>query len=157
MFQQLHQLAQSCASLTLLITSASATEMTITVIPKSKKDNEEAALATPLQLTATPEEFAEGFVNALTSYTDSRGSLADQVEATKTILEAAKNESAKKATKQIAKPATNQVEVKAGTNGDDDNDEDEVGGANPEDDEAQTSTDSESNSAATVTPLNLWG
>lgn len=157
MFQQLHQLAQSCSSLTLLITSASPTEMTITVIPKSDKDNDEAALATPLQLTATPQELDEGFVNVLTSYTDTRGSLVEQVEATKTILESAKKESEKKATKVLAKPVGKAKEIKAAGDGDDDDDDVQPGGEATSSDEASGATESDNNSTDAVTTKNLWG
>lgn len=156
MFQQLHQLAQSCSSLTLLITAGSTTEMTITIIPKSDKDNDEGALATPLQLTATPQELEEGFVGALTSYTDSRGSLAEQVEATKTILESAKKESEKKATKVIAKPAAKGKEVKAADPGGDDDDHTDDEATSSDAATSSTDSDNQSTTAGAGTD-NLWG
>jgi PRTRC genetic system protein E len=97
MFEELFALATS-ASLTMTISADhKAGRMTINVIPRPSKDADEPALAKALSLTATPQEFDEGFVAALQGYREVRQSLADQVEATKEVLEAAKLASVKKA------------------------------------------------------------
>lgn len=98
MFQELFSLAAG-ASLTLTLSADAKTgRMTINVIPRPHKDGDEPALAKALSLTATPQEFDEGFVAALRGYREARQSLADQVEATREVLEAAKQASVKKAT-----------------------------------------------------------
>ena len=71
--------------------------------PRPYKDGDEPALAKALSLTATPQEFDEGFVAALQGYREARQSLADQVEATREVLEAAKLASVKKAADANAK------------------------------------------------------
>lgn len=97
MFEELFALATS-ASLTLTISADHKTgRMTINVIPRPNKDADEPALTKALSLTATPQEFDDGFVAALQGYREVRQSLADQVEATREVLEAAKLASVKKA------------------------------------------------------------
>lgn len=97
MFEELFTLASS-ASLTMTISAdPKAGRMTINVIPRPNKDADEPALTKALSLTATPQEFDEGFVVALHGYRETRQSLADQVEATKEVLEAAKLASVRKA------------------------------------------------------------
>jgi hypothetical protein len=94
MFKELYAIATG-ATLAMLISADEKTgRLTISVLPKPKKDLQEAALTKDLTLTATPEEFIE------------------QAEATKEVLDAAKTASAKKAgeavskaAKQIAKPS----------------------------------------------------
>ena len=49
----------------------------------------EPALAQPLSLTATPQEFDTGFIDALRGFREVRQSLAQQAEATKEVIEAA--------------------------------------------------------------------
>ena len=98
MFQELFSLAAG-ASLTLTLSADAKTgRMTINVIPGPYKDGDEPALAKALSLTATPQEFDEGFVAALRGYREARQSLAEQVEATREVLEAAKLASVRKAT-----------------------------------------------------------
>ena len=97
MFEELFALA-SHATLTLIVSADAASgRMTVSVIPKPKDDNGEAALRQPLSLTATPHEFDAEFLDALRDYREVRASLADQAAATKEVLEAAKSASVKKA------------------------------------------------------------
>lgn len=106
MFEELFALA-SHATLTLIVSADAASgRMTVSVIPKPKDDNGEAALRQPLSLTATPQEFDAGFLDALRDYREVRASLADQAAATKEVLEAAKSASVKKASEAASKPAT---------------------------------------------------
>jgi PRTRC genetic system protein E len=97
MFEELFALAAG-ASLTLTISADPKTgRMTINVIPRPNKDADEPALTKALSLSATPQEFDEGFVAALRGYREARQSLTDQVEATKEVLEAARAAAVKKA------------------------------------------------------------
>lgn len=103
MFQELFALTAG-ASLTLTISADhKAGRMTVNVIPRPNKDADEPALTKALSLTATPQEFDDGFVAALQDYREVRQSLADQVEATKEVLEAAKAASVKKAAEASTK------------------------------------------------------
>jgi PRTRC genetic system protein E len=89
MFEELFALATS-ATLTMVLSADEKTgRMTINVIPKPKKDVDEAALTKALSLTATPAEFDAGFVDVLKGYREVRQSLAEQAEATQEVLQAA--------------------------------------------------------------------
>lgn len=78
--------------------------MSVVVVPVIK-NAADAALTTPLALSATPAELDEGFAQALAGVSAARQSLAEQAEATKSILEAAKSSQSSKATKALAKAA----------------------------------------------------
>ncbi len=105
MFEELHALATG-ATLTMIVSADEKTgRMTVHVIPKPKKDVDEAALTKALSLTATPQEFDAGFVEALRGYREVRHSLAEQAEATKEVLEAAKQASVKRAGDAASKAA----------------------------------------------------
>lgn len=118
MFEELHALALS-ATLTMIVSADEKTgRMTVHVIPKPKKDVDEPALTKALSLTATPQELDAGFVDALRGYREVRHSLAEQVEATKEVLEAAKLASVKKAgdaASKAAKPAASTRNTPAAT------------------------------------------
>lgn len=103
MFQELYALAAT-ATLTMIVSADDQTgKLTVSVLPKPKKDLGEIVLTKDLTLTATPKDFDAGFVQALRSYREVRASLTEQAEATKEVLEAAKSASAKKATEAITK------------------------------------------------------
>lgn len=105
MFQALHELATS-TELHLTIT-AQGDDLRVVVLPKPK-DGANAALSTPLALTASPAELNEKFVATLSSYTASRKSLEETLEETTNFIEAAKQaakEAAKKSTTTPAKQA----------------------------------------------------
>ena len=105
MFKELYTLA-SAATLTMIVSADEKTgRLTVSVLPKPKKDMGEAALLKDLTLTATPEEFDAGFVETLRGYREKRQSLTEQAEATNEVLEAAKSASAKKAAEAISKAA----------------------------------------------------
>jgi len=108
MFEELFALACS-ATLTMTVSADEKSgRLTVNVIPKPRQDAGEAALTQPLSLTATPQEFDAGFVEALRGYREVRHSLAEQAEATKEVLEAAKQASVKKAgdaASKASKPA----------------------------------------------------
>jgi PRTRC genetic system protein E len=150
MFQELQALIQSSESIVLTMAKASEGRITVTVLPKSKQDANEPKLATPLQLTGTPEELDQEFGTLLTSYTEIRATLAEQAEATETILNEAKKASEKKATKAIAKPAAN-TESKGPEKSGEETPDDENGSndSKPETPDAEQ--------PAAVDSDNLWG
>ena len=103
MFEELFALACS-ATLTMAVSADEKSgRLTVNVIPKPRQDAGEAALAQPLSLTATPQEFDAGFIEALRGYREVRQSLAQQAEATKEVIEAAKAASVKKASDATVK------------------------------------------------------
>ncbi|HEY0847323.1 MAG TPA: PRTRC system protein E [Noviherbaspirillum sp.] len=108
MFTELYALATT-ATLTMVVSAdEKCGRLTISVLPKPKKDMGEPALTKDLTLTATPEEFDAGFIAALRGYREKRTSLMEQAEATSEVLDAAKSASAKKATEAMtnaSKPA----------------------------------------------------
>ena len=109
MFKELFELARASGPLTIAVSADTPPgQMTVVVIPKSGDAKDEPALATPLSLTATPEEFDADFTSVLTSYQGQRQSLAEQVAATNEVLAAAREASVQKgskaATKALAKP-----------------------------------------------------
>lgn len=144
-FQKLHELAKRAGgSVTITVaTMADSGAMTVVVAPKGG-DKADPALATPLVLTATPQEFDApegGFLDALGRYDTNHKSLMDQAEATAEVLKAAKEAQVKKGatatskatTKPSAKPATATRPGDSDDNddGDDDGDGSE-GGSEPE-------------------------
>jgi len=105
MFTELYQLALG-ATLTMTVSADEKQgKLTINVIPKPKAESGEAALSTPLTLTAAPEEFDADFVAALAGFRVAHTSLAQQALVTKELLDAAKNASAKKGTGAVARAA----------------------------------------------------
>jgi PRTRC genetic system protein E len=140
MFEQLYALATH-ATLTMIVSADEQTgRLTVNVIPKPRKDADEPALAQPLSLTATPQEFDAGFIDALSGYRETRLNLAQQAEATKAVLEAARAASVKKASQAAAKANTAKTTVAA---------KPAAGNATGADDEQKNSAPVE---AATATP-----
>ncbi len=123
MFRELYALATN-ATLTMIVSADEQTgKLTISVLPKPKKDLGELALTKDLTLTASPEDFDAGFLGALQGYRETRASLTAQAEATREVLAAAKSASAKKANEATAKVAKPTAEKSApsphaGNNGD---------------------------------------
>ena len=137
MFTELYALATT-ATLSLMISADEKRgTLTISVMPKPKKDAGEPVLTKDLTLTAAPAEFDDGFVAALKGYREARTGLIEQAEATKEVLQAAKEAAAKKAaeaTTKASKPAT-KPSARASTT--DDQDE---SGPEEADSESQTTT-----------------
>lgn len=130
MFQALFPLLQQ-GQVTLVL-NANA-DGTITAMVSQKA---EGALATPLTLTATPDELDADFATVVGTFGQQRKSLAEQLEATNAILQAAEKASANKATKALSNPgkASTLVDKASGEADDDlvgdDNDEGDVAKSN---------------------------
>lgn len=105
MFEELFALACDATLAMTVSADEKAGLLTLNVIPRPKQDAGDAALTRPLSLTATPQEFDAGFIEALRGYRDVRRSLAQQAEATKEVIEAARTASVKKASEATAKAA----------------------------------------------------
>src|SRR4051812_39543956 len=111
MFKELYLLALG-ATLTVTISADEKQgRMTLNVIPKPKPDAGEPALSAPLTLTASPEEFDAGFVEALGRYRGARQSLAEQAQVTQELLDAAKAASVKKGTGAVAKASARHTQA----------------------------------------------
>ena len=107
MFKELFELARASGPLTMAVSADTPPgKMTVVVIPKSGDAKDEPALATPLSLTATPEELDADFTTVLASYRGQRQSLAEQVAATNEVLAAAREASVEKSSKAGSKAAT---------------------------------------------------
>jgi len=105
-FTELYELATTATLSMVISADEKRGTLTISVMPKPKKDLGEAALTKDLTLTATPAEFDGGFVAALSGYRQARAGLIEQAEATKEVLEAAKQAAAKKAAQAVTKAVT---------------------------------------------------
>ena len=140
MFTELYALATT-ATLSLVISADEKRGMlSISVMPKPKKDAGEPALTKDLTLTATPAEFDEGFVAALKGYREARAGLIEQAEVTKEVLQAAKEAAAKKAaaaTTKASKPAAKASTTLSSADDRDENEAEEAGNDSPTT-EAQT-------------------
>ncbi|MBP0624774.1 MULTISPECIES: PRTRC system protein E [Cupriavidus] len=104
MFTELAPLVRATDKVVLTL-SMIGDAMTVVVMPVIK-NAADAALTTPLSLTATPAELDAEFAATVTAVTASHRSLAEQAEATKSILDAAKSTQASKATKALTKAAS---------------------------------------------------
>jgi PRTRC genetic system protein E len=139
MFQELFELAKTTTLMMSVSADAGAGTLTLNIVPKHKGPSDAPALATPLSLTATPEEFERDFPACLTGYTATRASLVEQAAAANAVIEAAKQAQVEKASKAQSKPpatkaptpakaaqafvaASTAAQGEAGTEGDDDND-----------------------------------
>lgn len=135
MFTALQTLLATLAGITVSIVANADRTLTVCVIPKAKKEGGDAALNTPLNLTGTAEELDAEFANILTSYTNKRTSLSEQLAATEAILEASQKEATSKATKAVKKGGAKASETPAKPAGDDEDehqdDDDVVGSCTP--------------------------
>lgn len=127
MFQELVPLVAACDKVVLTLTMK-GDAMAVVVAPVVSKAAD-AALATPLALTASPVELDEGFAQAIALVSVSHRSLADQVEATASILNAATSAQSTKAQKALSKansqPVASSSDDEGRADGVDDNDEGE--------------------------------
>ncbi|ABF13099.1 conserved hypothetical protein (plasmid backbone) (plasmid) [Cupriavidus metallidurans CH34] len=122
MFTELVPLVRASDKVVITLTMQGDT-MSAVVMPVIK-NAADAALTTPVVLSATAAELDAEFANAVTSVTAAHRSLAEQAEATKSILDAAKTTQSSKATKALAKAASGSGSSDG--NDDDDNDAGEV-------------------------------
>lgn len=134
MFTELAPLVRAADKVVLTLTMT-GDAMTVVVMPVIK-NAADAALTTPLSLTATPAELDAEFAATLTGVTDAHRSLAEQAEATKSILDAAKSTQSSKATKALAKAAT-----PSGGAADDGDDDAEEGGSTAVDAKVEAKAD----------------
>jgi PRTRC genetic system protein E len=128
MFAELKTLLDSCSSVSIILANGTDDTVNVTVIPKVK-DGQNAVLSTPLALSGTLEDMDAEFAQIVSSYTAKRTSLSEQLEATQTILEAAKDDAAKglaesRKNKSLPKP---KMESSGSTGKDDDDDDDNKG------------------------------
>ena len=134
MFTELYELATTATLSMVISADEKRGTLTISVMPKPKKDMGEPALTKDLTLTATPAEFDGGFVAALISYREARAGLIEQAEATKEVLDAAKEAAAKKAaeaTTKASRPAAKLTATPPSAADQDDNDAEEAAGEAP--------------------------
>ena len=164
MFKELFELARASGPLTMAVSADTPPgKMTVVVIPKSGDAKDEPALATPLSLTATPEELDADFTTVLASYRGQRQSLAEQVAATNEVLAAAREASVEKSSKAGNKAATRALvkpnapaTTTAPTTGDEPDDDDGGDGPQAPSDRAGSATPLTSASAAAGAP-DLFG
>lgn len=105
MFQALKQLLATSGEIKLTV-RADGDKLKVVVIPTTTDAKSEIALARPLVMCGTAEELDLGFLDAIQGFAATRSSLAEQVEATNTILKEAAQAQAKKATtRSTVKPA----------------------------------------------------
>jgi len=133
-FTELYELATTATLSMVISADEKRGTLTISVMPKPKKDCGEAALTKDLTLTATPAEFDGGFVAALSGYRQARAGLIEQAEATKEVLDAAKEATAKKAaeaTTKASRPAAKPTATPPSAADQDDNDAEEATGEGP--------------------------
>jgi PRTRC genetic system protein E len=150
MFTELYALATTATLSMVISADEKRGTLTISVMPKPKKDIGESALTKDLTLTATPAEFDSGFVAALNGYRETRAALIEQAEATKEVLQAAKEAAAKKAAEATTKASKPATKPSAKSPGADDHNED---------DEQDADGESQTDAAQTTggTQPNLFG
>lgn len=159
LFKKLAGLLAGNTAVTLLVTG-NEEAMTVTVIPKPSKTGEGMeGLATPLALTGSAAELDAEFCDLLEKFSNQRLSLAEQLEATTTVLEAAKRASAEKAAKAVAKSAksaTTKVAPVAGSSCGASCGDDETGGDGEDDGEGGTTAEAVGQQAQTTPSSNLF-
>jgi PRTRC genetic system protein E len=126
MFSELYALATTATLSMVISADEKRGTLTISVMPKPKKDFGESALTKDLTLTATPAEFDAGFVAALNGYRETRAALSEQAEATKEVLQAAKDAAAKKAAEATTKASRPTAKPSAKPASADDHDDDDA-------------------------------
>jgi len=129
--------------------------MKVVVMPKAEKGSN-LALAQPLALAATPQELDSGFIGTLMEFGASRTGLKEQVAVTATILSAAQQSEAGKATKALqSKGSKPEPKSEAVGNDGEDNLGDDMGdgtGNDILDEGAPASTTAPATSSAPPTP-----
>lgn len=103
MFNQINAIVRASGPVTLKVFPGNDGTLKVCFTP-SGDPSKEKALLQPLLLVATPQELNEGFADALNSYQTSRTSLEEQVKATTTLMEAAKQKQSKKGISSLKSP-----------------------------------------------------
>jgi PRTRC genetic system protein E len=106
MFTAMKPLLDQCVFVSITLVAGSDGTLSVTVTPKAK-EGQDVRLSQPLALTATFEELDEGFTQAVLDHAGIRKTVAEQLEATKTILEAVKQDAAKSVADARKKPSKN--------------------------------------------------
>lgn len=120
MFTELAPLVRATDKVVITL-SMTGDAMSVVVMPVIK-NAADAALTTPVSLTAMPAELDAEFATTITAVTDAHRSLAEQAEATKSILDAAKTTQSSKATKALAKAASSSNEGSSSESDEEDDD-----------------------------------
>ena len=102
MFKELAPIVATGTNLCIMLTGAPDGQLMVTILPQTK-DGQSAALATPLSVTATPDELDAELPAVLTSYVSHRTTLAETLDNVKTIMEAAGKTAMDAATKSVGK------------------------------------------------------
>ncbi|MDK9702422.1 MAG: PRTRC system protein E [Sulfuritalea sp.] len=140
MFKSILPLLAGCTSLSLIIVPGDNDELTVSVIPLLDKESKVPPVVnTSICLTDTAEELDVHFADLVAKHSAVRASLMEQLEASTSIMEAAKKDAEAKAAgamKKAAKPVAPKpgAAPASGSGNDDDN-----GGAQGSD-TAQTAT-----------------
>lgn len=125
MFQELVPLVKASDKVVITL-SMKGDDMTVVVAPTVSKPDD-AALVAPIALTATPAELDAEFANAIGGVTQARQGLAEQVESTKAVIQAATAAQSSKATKALTKSNRTTPKLPAPkSEGTDDDDDDGV-------------------------------
>lgn len=128
-FSTIKALLASNKAVSILLSEGAGNNLSVTIIPTPKGDGKDAALATPLNLTATAEELDAEFPGLLNRFTAATRSLEEQMASTEAVLKAAAQASAGEAAKAISKAAAPAVKVPP--TGCDDDDGDDAGSTAP--------------------------
>lgn len=110
MFKELHEMVKTTA-LTILVSDAGDGLLSVAVLPKGK-EGQNPALSTPLSLTGTPEEMDAELPAVLSRYVGGRNSLAQSLETSLAVMDAAKKAVQDEATK-ATKKATGKAAIPA--------------------------------------------
>jgi len=108
MFKELAPILATGTSFCIMVSAAAEGAMTVTVLPQGKDQN--AALNTPLSVTATPEELDAELPAVLTGYVSTRSTLAETLENVKTIMEMAGKTASEAATKSTSNAVSTTVD-----------------------------------------------
>ena len=154
-FQSLAELLSHTNGITLWLCPAPNGEITVAVKPMPKQ-GDDATLSTPLTLTGTPAELDEQFAAHLQSFSTARQSLAEQLETTKAVLEAAKKDSQSKATKAVTGKSKPAEAVQSAPEGNDEADDAGAGQPDQEVEEGGGSPDNPAQPDVASSADDLW-
>lgn len=125
-FNTIKSLLAGNKAVSILLAEGADNNLTVTIVPTPKGEVKDAALTTPLSLTATAEELDAEFPALLSRFTSSRRTLEEQVASTEAVIQAATKASADKGAKALSK-ATPAVKVPPTASGEDDDDDEGTG------------------------------